>query len=43
LSKYGTYEAGAELSEAQRFHDIRLWLISMLENWQVDYVAIEGI
>lgn len=42
LVSYGTFEA-KETDEAKRFHEIKLWLISMIENWQCDIIGIEGI
>lgn len=42
LVSYGTFEA-QESDEAKRFHEIKLWLISMVENWQCDIIGIEGI
>lgn len=42
LISYGTFEA-KEIDEAKRFHEIKLWLISMIENWQCDIIGIEGI
>lgn len=42
LVSYGTFEA-KEADEAKRFHEIKLWLISMIENWQCDVIGIEGI
>lgn len=42
LVSYGTFEA-KEVDEAKRFHEIKLWLISMIENWQCDIIGIEGI
>lgn len=42
LTRYGIYEAEGE-EEAQRFHKIKEWLISMIENWQPDMIGIEGI
>lgn len=42
LIKYGVFETSAE-SEVQRFHDVKVWLISMIENWVPDTIAIEGI
>ena len=42
LVSYGTFSA-KETDEAKRFHEIRLWLISMIENWQCDIIGIEGI
>lgn len=42
LIKYGVFEAGAE-DEIARFHEVKIWLISMIENWKPDIIAIEGI
>ena len=42
LVSYGTFEA-KESDEVKRFHEIKLWLISMIENWQCDIIGIEGI
>ena len=42
LITYGTFEA-KETDEVKRFHEIKLWLISMIENWQCDIRGIEGI
>ena len=42
LVSYGTFEA-KETDEVKRFHEIKLWLISMIENWQCDIIGIEGI
>ena len=42
LITYGTFEA-KETDEVKRFHEIKLWLISMIENWQCDIIGIEGI
>ena len=42
LISYGTFEA-KEIDEAKRFHENKLWLISMIENWQCDIIGIEGI
>jgi Holliday junction resolvasome RuvABC endonuclease subunit len=42
LIRYGVFEAKAE-EEVNRFHEIKIWLLSMIENWQPDVIAIEGI
>lgn len=42
LIKYGVYEANAN-DEIERFHQVKIWLISMIENYKPDLVAIEGI
>lgn len=42
LVSYGIFEA-KEDDEAKRFHEIKLWLISMIENWHCDIIGIEGI
>lgn len=42
LVSYGTFIAKEE-DEGKRFHEIKLWLISMIENWQCDIIGIEGI
>ena len=42
LLKYGIYEAIGE-EEVQRFHQIKEWLISMIDNWKPDIIGLEGI
>ncbi len=42
LVKYGVFETEKE-DEMERVHEIKIWLISMIENWKPDLVAIEGI
>lgn len=42
LIKYGVFDAGNGEEEA-RIDQIRIWLISMLESWKPDLLAIEGI
>ena len=42
LIRYGVYEAIGN-DEAQRYHQVKEWLISMIENYQPDIVGIEGI
>ena len=42
LIKYGTFQTNIE-DEIARFQEVKVWLISMIENWKPDIVAIEGI
>lgn len=42
LVKYGTFQTNIE-DEIARFQEVKVWLISMIENWKPDIVAIEGI
>lgn len=42
LIKYGIYETDAD-DEVKRFHQLKIWLISMIENYAPDLIAIEGI
>lgn len=42
LVTYGTYTTKAQ-DEMERLHEVNMWLISQLENWQPDCVGIEGI
>ena len=42
LITYGTFEAVGS-SEAERFHSVNEWFISMITNWQPDIIGIEGI
>lgn len=42
LATYGTFVVEDE-DEGKRFHEIRIWLISMINNWKPDIVGIEGI
>lgn len=42
LVKYGTFQTNTE-DEIARFQEVKVWLISMIENWKPDIVAIEGI
>ena len=43
LVKYGIYTVPEINDEIERDHQIKQWLISMINNWEVDYVALEGI
>ena len=43
LVRYGTFQTKAEDEEFKRDNDVKIWLISMIENWQPDFVAIEGL
>lgn len=42
LVAYGTFEA-FKSSEGQRLHEIKNWVLSMIENWKPDVIGIEGI
>ena len=42
LVSYGTFEATQE-EEGKRCHEVRVWLMSMIENWHCDLIGIEGI
>ena len=42
LVKYGIFQTNTE-DEVARFEEVKVWLISMIENWKPDIVAIEGI
>lgn len=42
LVQYGSYKTG-EQEEMERLHEVNVWLISMIQNWQPDIVGIEGI
>lgn len=46
LVKYGVFEAPAADSaneDVERFHAVKEWLISMIDNYKPDIVGIEGI
>lgn len=42
LIAFGTFKT-REDDEVARFHEVREWLAAMVENWEPDYVGIEGI
>ena len=42
LVSYGTFVA-TETEEGKRCHEVRVWLLSMIENWHCDAIGIEGI
>jgi Holliday junction resolvasome RuvABC endonuclease subunit len=42
LVHYGVFESSLS-DEAARVHEIKEWVISMIENWKPDLIAIEGI
>ena len=42
LIRYGTFSTNQK-DEIARINTIKNWLISMIENWKPDFVAIEGI
>lgn len=43
LIQYGIYKAKDNEDEFSRLHEINIWFISMLKNWNPDFVGIEGI
>lgn len=43
LIKYGIFKAPDTSDEIKRDNAIKIWLMSMINNWQPDFVAIEGI
>ena len=42
LVKFGVFQSEGN-DEIERFHDIKMWLYSMVKQWQPDLVGIEGI
>ena len=42
LVTYGIFETQYE-DEIARDHEVKVWLISMIHNWEPDYIGIEGI
>lgn len=42
LVGFGTFEA-TETEEGRRCHEVKVWLMSMIENWKCDIIGIEGI
>lgn len=42
LVSYGKFTTTTE-TEAARCHEVKMWLISMINNWQPDKVGLEGI
>lgn len=42
LIRYGTFSTN-QTNEIARINTIKNWLLSMIENWKPDFVAIEGI
>lgn len=43
LIKYGTFIASDSLPEIERLYQIKMWLVSMIENLNPDLIALEGI
>lgn len=43
LIQYGVFDAGDNEDEVIRFHEVKMWLMSMIENWAPDIIGIEGI
>lgn len=42
LVSYGAYNANAG-DDIERFAAVKVWLLSMINNWQPDFIGIEGI
>ena len=42
LVSYGAYNAAAG-DDIERFAAVKVWLLSMINNWQPDFIGIEGI
>ena len=42
LVKFGIFTTKTN-SEESRFNEVKMWFLSMIENWKPDYIAIEGI
>lgn len=42
LVQYGVHKTKAR-EEMERLHEVNMWLVSMLQNWQPDLVGLEGI
>ena len=42
LITYGIFET-QHADEIARDHEVKVWLVSMLNNWEPDYIGIEGI
>jgi hypothetical protein len=42
LIKYGTFTARLD-KEIERDDEIKMWLCSLITNWQPDLIALEGI
>ena len=42
LLKYGVFEV-EEGDETERFYKVKIWLLSMIEVWEPDLIALEGI
>ena len=42
LIKYGVFSTDLP-DEIARDHEIKIWLISMINNWQPDFIGVEGI
>lgn len=43
LVDFGTYVAPKGDEEIERDSKLKQWLISMIENWQIDFIGLEGI
>ena len=42
LIRFGTFETNLD-DEIKRDNEIKNWLINIIENWHIDFVALEGI
>ena len=42
LVKFGTYTVKSQ-DEFDRLHEVNMWLVSMIKNWQPDVIGLEGI
>lgn len=42
LIRYGVFDSSGS-SEEQHIHSVKMWLVSMIENWAPDIIGIEGI
>lgn len=43
LITFGTYKTNSALKEAERIHEVKCWLLSMIQTAKPDLVGIEGI
>lgn len=43
LIKYGVFSTSESNDEIARDYEVRIWLINMINNWNPDFVGIEGI
>lgn len=43
ILKIGTFKTNSNLDEIQRSNQIKYWMLSLIVNWKIDYVVIEGV